>query len=317
MAGQLWNAEFLNHNSQRRYPLADDATCVDDSGSFTIPNDFLLELDLPVHAGMNVDPARFFVRHVGAFETGFSVVVGYQPAAGDPVTVATALVARQAHTRNRAYALGGVAPFDDTVGKVVIGRLDSIDEQPAGFWTFTLAAARLDPDAVRPMIRGVSALVAVNGASRSVPLVGDVELVAGSNVRLTPVVAEGVTAIRIDAVSGEGLVEECVCEGDAALGDPVRSINGVTPDANGNINLMAGECTQVDPVVNGVRLSDVCSKPCCGCPEVEAITRDLEAFGQQAAGAQAFIDQLREAATTMDTIVLGSKLNDKSCVDCT
>jgi hypothetical protein len=49
---------------------------------------------------------------------------------------------------------------------------------------------------------------------------------------------------------------------------------------------------------------------------VEAITRDLEKFGAQAAGAQAFIDQLRAAATTMDTIVLGSKLNDKPCTSC-
>lgn len=311
-----WNLEWLNHNGQRRYPLADDATGTDDSGSFTIPNDFVVELDLPVHAGLAVDPARFFVRHVGAFETGFSVVVGYQPASGDPVTVATALIARQTHTRNRAYALGGVEPYDDTAGKVVIGRLDTIDVQPAGFWTFEFEATRLDPDAVRPMIRGVSALVLVNGSSKSEPIRGHVELVSGTNVRLTPLLADGLNAVRIDAVSGEGLVENCVCEGDAAPGEPVRSINGVTPDENGNINLIAGECTQVDPAAGGVRLSDVCSYPCCGCPEVEAITRDLEKFGAQAAGAQAFIDQLRVAATTMDTIVLGSKLNDKSCITC-
>lgn len=316
MAGQLWNQEFLGHNGQRRYPLADDASCVDDSGSFVIPNDFITELDLPVHAGLNVDPARFFVRHVGAFETGFSVVVGYQPAVGDAVTVATALVARQTHTRNRSYALGGVEPYDDTAGKVVVGRLDTIDEQPAGFWTFEFAATRLDPDAVRPMIRGVSALVLVNGTSRSVPIRGHVELIAGTNTRLTPVLADGLNAVRIDAVSGAGLVEDCVCEGDAALGDPVRSINGVTPDETGNINITAGDCVQVEPTANGIRVADVCSKPCCGCPEVEAITRDLERFGTQAAGAQAFIDQLRAAATTMDTIVLGSKLNDKSCIEC-
>ncbi len=306
----------MNHNSQRRYPLADDASCVDDSGSFTLPNDFLLELDLPVHAGLNVDPARFFVRNVGAYETGFSVVVGYQPATGDPVTVATALVARQTHTRNRAYALGGVEPYDDTAGKVVIGRLDSIDEQPAGFWTFDFEATRLDPDAVRPMIRGVAAIVLVNGTSRSVPIRGHVEFVAGTNTRLTPILTGGMNAIRIDAVSGEGLIEDCVCEGDAALGDPVRSINGVLPDENGNINITSGECTQVDPIAAGVRISDICSRPCCGCPEVEAITRDLEKFGAQAAGAQAFIDQLREAETTMSTVVLGSKLNDRGCVQC-
>ncbi len=265
---------------------------------------------------MNVDPARFFVKHVGAYETGFSVVVGYQPAAGDAVNVATALVARQTHTRNKAYALGGIAPYDDTAGKLVIGRLDSIDEQPAGFWTFDLAAARLDPDAVRPMIRGVASIVLVNGSSRSVPLRGDVEFVAGTNVRLTPVLTGGLNAIRIDAVTGEGLVEDCVCEGDAALGEPIRTVNGVAPDANGNVNLISGECTQVEAIANGVRIGDVCSRPCCGCEELEAITTALEQFGQEKAAAQAFIDQLRTATTTMDTIVLGSKLSDAGCVQC-
>lgn len=316
MATRNWNIEWLNHNSQRNYPLADDATGLDQTGGFKIPDDFVVELDLPVHAGMNVDPARFYVKHVGAYETGFSVIVGYQPADGDPVNVATALIARQAHTRNKAYALGGLEPYDDTAGKVVIGRLDAIDEQPAGFWTFDFDATRLDPDAIRPMIRGVSSVVLVNGSSKSVPIRGHIEFVAGNNVRLTPILTDGMNAIRIDAISGEGLVEECVCEGDAALGDPVKSINGVTPDANGNINLTAAECTAIDPITNGVKISDVCSRPCCGCEELEAITRDLERFGEQAAGAQAFIDTLREAAVTMDTIVLGSKLNDKGCVTC-
>ncbi len=289
---------------------------MDDSGSFKLPEDFLVELDLPVHAGMNVDPARFFVMHVGAYETGFSVVVGYQPAVGDAVTVATALIARQTHTRNRAYALGGVEPYDDTAGKLLIGRLDSIDEQPAGFWTFTLESARLDPDAVRPQIRGVASITLVNGSSRSVPIRGHIDFVAGNNVRLTPVLADGLNAIRIDAVTGEGLVEDCVCEGDAALGDPIRTVNGVAPDVNGNVNIVSGDCTQVDPITNGVRISDVCSRPCCGCPELEAVTRDLEQFGQEKAGAQAFIDMLRTNATTMDMIVLGSKLSDAGCVDC-
>lgn len=316
MAQRNWNIEWLNHNSQRNYPLADDATGLDDSGSFRLPEDFLVYLYLPVHAGMNVDPARFFIKHVGAYETGFSIVVGYQPAVGDAVNVATALVARQTHTRNRSYALGGVEPYDDTAGKAVIGRLDSIDEQPAGFWTFTLEATRLDPDAVRPQIRGVSSVTLVNGSSRSVPIRGHIDMIAGTNVRLTPVLTDGLNAIRIDAVTGEGLVEDCVCEGDAALGEPIKTINGVQPDANGNVNIVSGDCVQVGQIQNGISIADVCSRPCCGCPELEAITRDLETFGQEKAAVQAFIDQLREAAVTMDMIVLGSKLNDKGCVDC-
>src|SRR3954469_14521824 len=82
----LWNLNWLNLNSQRKYPLADDADAVSESGDFTVPDEFIVELDLAVHAGVDVQPSRFFVHYVGAYATGYSVVVGYQPAGGgDPV----------------------------------------------------------------------------------------------------------------------------------------------------------------------------------------------------------------------------------------
>ena len=51
-----WNLEFLNHNAQRSYPLTADATKQDLTGSFVIPDDFLVGLDLrprePVGTGV-------------------------------------------------------------------------------------------------------------------------------------------------------------------------------------------------------------------------------------------------------------------------
>ena len=137
-----WNVQWSEHNSQRRYPLADDSTGQDVSGGFEIPNDFLIGCDIPVHAGMGVDPARFFVYTISAYSTGYAVVIGYQPADGDPVPVASAMVPSVSHTTNTSYALGGIGDFDDTVGKVVIGRLDNIDNQPPGVWTFSEQPSR-------------------------------------------------------------------------------------------------------------------------------------------------------------------------------
>jgi hypothetical protein len=309
-----WNVEWLNLNSQRKYPLAEECTGTDITGSFTIPQDFLLELDLPVSAGADVDAARFFVRNVGAYATGYSVVVGYQPDGGDPVNVATALIPRQGHARNAAYALGGVVPFEDTLGKAVVGRLENIDEQPPGFWTFTLETARIEPDCVRPQIRGVSGLVAVNGEQRSVTLRGVVELRAGKNFQLAVSQSGGETVIRLDAVSGEGTIDDCVCAGDTEPPPPIRTINGIAPTPDGNFNLLGSDCIQVTAADNGVRLVDVCAKPCCGCEELERITRDLERFGSQQAAVTDFVGRLGNAVDTMSLVVLGSKTNDRSCV---
>jgi len=312
-----WNVEWLNHNSQRSYPLADDASGLDDSGDFELPDDFIVELDLPVHAGMDVDPARFFIKHIGAYSTGYAVIVGYQPSAGDAITVASALIPRQTHARNTAYALGGIEPFDDTVGKLVIGKLDNIDEQPPGYWNFSLENARLEPDAVRPIIRGVSSVVCVNGDQRSLPLRGVLELQAGQNMQIIPILVSGQDPIiRFNAIDGEGTIDECVCEGDAAPTDPIKRINGVAPTPTGDFNIIGTDCLQIEVIANGIRLVDKCSAPCCDCKDLERITRDLERLNSQAATVNDFVERLRDSVNTFDLIVLGSKLGDRGCVTC-
>ena len=80
MPSGLWNLEFQNQNSQRRYPLTEDSSVTDTSGTFTLPNSFLLELDLPISSGMNVDPSSFFIYQLGVYANGYSILLGYQPA---------------------------------------------------------------------------------------------------------------------------------------------------------------------------------------------------------------------------------------------
>lgn len=314
-----WNLDWLNHNAQRRYPLADDAAGRDQTGAFRLPDTFLVELDMPIHSGMNVGPAGFFVSSVSAFAGGYGLTVGYQPADDSPaVTVATALIPRQGFSRNAVFVLGGVGDFSDTVGKVVVGRLDDIDAQPPGYWQFDFAATRLDPDAVRPIIRGVSSVVCVNGDQRSVPLYGVVELQAGTNMRLDVVLQDGQDPVVVfNAISGEGTVDTCVCEGDSAQTAPVTQLNGVSPTPAGDFTITGSDCIQVLPISNGLKIVDVCAQPCCGCAELEKVTRDLVRLGEQAAAVEGFVDNLRNSVDGMELTVLGSRLGDKGCVQCT
>lgn len=316
MAARTINLEWLNHNSVRRYPLFDESSGVDVTDSFEIPNDFLVETDIPIHAGLDVDPARFFVKHIGAFATGFSIVIGYQPVSGDAVDVATALIPRQTHTRNQTYALGGVGDFDDTVGKLTINRLDAILLQPAGFFTFDLENTRLTPDTMRPIIRGVQSIQVRSGTDVSPRMFGDIELQPFENMQIVPIIVAGQDPIlRFSAIEDAGLSEECICEGEV-LTPPVRRINGIPPTAAGDFTLLGNNCLVPMPITNGLKLDDICSEPCCGCEELEAITRDLEQFGSKATTLENFLVRLESSVTQMDQVVLSAQLRDNGCIDC-
>jgi len=313
---KLINLEWLNTNANRRYPLCDDSDGIDDSDSFVIPKSFIVEIDLPINISTNVDPAKFYIKTIGAYSTGYSVVVGCSTNDGE-VDVATAQIPSATHTKNKAYVLGGIEPFDDTRGKIVIGDLGEINNQPAGVWLFSLSHTRLDTDVIRPLLRGVSSLIVVNGNQESIPITGDIVFQAGTNVRLDTILVEDQDpVIVINAINGEGLDESCICEGDRPPRIPILTINGIPPDANNNFQVIGGDCVEIEETTNGIRITDTCSAPCCDCEDLEKITRKLEELNTQVATTQDFANRLGVAVDTMSLTVLGARLGDKGCVTC-
>lgn len=307
-----WNLDWLVHNAARAYPLSAECTGTDTTGSFTLPKDFIVGLELPVNAAIDADPDSFFIHQIGAYSTGYTVIVAYDDGASY-IDVATALIPRYNFVRNSTYALGGIAPFDDTVGKITIGRLETLDLQPSGMWTFDHTTARLEPDCIRPILRGISSVLVRNGTEQSVRMTGDIELVPGRNIELTVDAVAG--TIRIDAVEGANLTEPCTCLGDDS--PCIKQVNGVRPTADGKIHLVSGsDCVQITSTGNQVQITDTCSKPCCGCDELEAITRDLERFLTERNTLTKFLDQLQVAVQGMSLTVLGTKLSDRGCITC-
>lgn len=307
-----FNLPWLNHNSQRAYPLFEGASHTDISDSFTVPDSMILALYFPVHAGLDVEPDKFFLRSVGIFATGLSISIGYDDGSVTPPIVATTVIAFSTHTENDSYALPGVNDFDDSVGKIVIGDISDLRALPPGQYLFTPAAGMLDTDVIRPIIRGVSAIVLVNNGERSVPLTGDIEIVAGNRVRLTPSTIGGVNYVRIDAIDGEGLNDACVCEGETDA-PCIKTVNGVGPDINGNLDVLGNSCLEIGAISNGIKLNDICSDPCCGCEELERVTRDQERLSDATTTLTNFVTRLEGQVTTMSMNVLGSRLNDTGC----
>jgi hypothetical protein len=311
-----WNLELLNHNAQRSYPLTDDSTKVDTTGSFTIPDDFLVGMDIPVSPAMDMETGKFLIRQLGLFASGIQIIVAYDNGT-DLVDVGTALIPSSGVTRNTVFALGGIEPFDDINGKVVIGKLSTIQEQPTGLFNFTLANARIEPQAIRPMIRGISAMKVSNASGTlSERLYGDIELVAGSNIQLSTVSNVTETKIIISALNGEGTIVDCICEGEAADAPAIKTINGIGPTTDGNFNFVGDDCITFTGITSGLKVTDSCCTPCCGCEELEAITRDLERFNAQRGALELFLNNLAAETATFGTTVLGARLGDRRCLTC-
>lgn len=305
-----WNLQFLNHNSQRAYPLAADSTRTDVTGAFVLPDDFLVGMYLPIHAGLNVRPGRFFLRKLNAYPQGYGLTVGYQADDGTVTDVASALIA-QTELRNQIYTLGGLNEFRDTRGWVVIGDQANISQQPAGAFRFEITGARLEADVIRPIIRGIQSLRVRNGSSTSPRIYGHVTLVAGNNVRLTysPASGDDPATIRFDAISGEGLNELCACE-DTATGEPIRTINGISPNSSGDFTLQGTDCLELAAATNGLVIKNTCSKPCCGCTELEEVTSALTSLGNEATTVSTLVNNISLRLDQMLGTILASKFGE-------
>jgi hypothetical protein len=310
----IWNLEWLNSNSQRSYPLVETASKVDTTGTFTIPDSLILGLYFPIHAGLVAFPERFYIKSLSVFSTGLNIVLGYWDNASG-IAVASTTIAFSSHSEYKTYSLIGEHDFLDCAGKIVLGKLDELTSLPAGAYDFTYSATNVDSDAIRLMLRGVSSISLVNGTTTTKRLQGDIAFVAGSNMLLESSTVNGVTSITFNAIKGEGLTVDCNCEDDDNIPSCIRTINGTHPTDGGDLSFVGDSCLSITAVANGLQLADTCSKPCCGCTELEAVTTDLVRFGESATSLTNFLNRLEGSVNRMNLTVLGSRIGDSgSCL---
>lgn len=301
--GSIWNIEWLNENSQRAYPLASDASLQDTTGSFTIPRDFIVDFVWPVQASTAIDPAKFHISKLVIFGAGVSISIAYSG-----TVIGSVAIASDGFTRNSEFIIQGRGDYADTIGKIVIGSLEAI-LQSAGSYLFTESTARFETTTIRPNLRGISSIRLLNGTELSEPIYGDIILQAGTNCKLDALPAVGeATYIKISAISGEGTIAECVC-GENEDAPEIRTINGIGPDVNSNINLLGDDCIEITSESGKISIKDKCSKPCCGCDELEVITSTLDNVLRQANALENLASRLDTNMLALQTNLLSSKFD--------
>ena len=294
---------WLNQNAMRAYPLSEEATRRDTSDSYTLPDNFLVDMILPVNAALNYSPSSFYLSKVTIFGIGITAEISYWTG-----TVAS-LVGRvtidvDTFVDNKTYFLEGQDDFEGVVGKLVIGTLDTLLQQ-AGAFEFDLAGGRIESSVLVPDIRGITGMRVMDGEDPGELLQGDIAFNPGDNFRITVSDFGGMTMLTFSAIDGEGTIADCLCEGQTELGDPIRTINSVPPDSLGNINLLGDDCLEITPKADefAVQLTDKCSKPCCGCPELQVLVDDQKRMRDQVQTMENLFAKLDANIAVMQTIL--------------
>jgi hypothetical protein len=296
MPSQIVNTEWLNANSMRRYPLSEEATAYDITSSFKLPDDFIVDAIIPVHATLNLEVSKFHIQQVVIFGSGVVVTLAYDGTPFASVTISSANF-----ETNTTYFFSGTGDFEDVQGKVTIGKLDEL-LQSGGAYEFDVDGGRLEERVIVPDIRGVTGVRILTADDLSELIQGDIAFEAGSNMRITASTAGGISVLTFDAIDGEGTVETCDCD-DFSDAECIKSLNGVLPDENGNIDLVGDDCIEITPGDARITLDDKCSKSCCGCPELEVVIQDLKDVRDQVNTLTIFAGRLDAVVAALQVVV--------------
>lgn len=301
----LWNLQWLNHNSQRSYPIADWASKYCSLGNdIKLPDDFILAINFAVSSAISVDIDKFYIKAIAITSTGASILIGYS---GYDNTIAVTHIVLDSDSEIMTAALTGVDEFDDTVGYIAINPKSSVFNLTPGYYTFGYDATAIEPDCIRPMLRAVTSLQVQTAGGYSERMYGDIVLVAGSNIEIDVIERSDTrNVIRISALSSPSYEQVCG-SADNRERTSVKSINGVTAAENGNVTVQGVDCVSVTGGNNVVYLQDTCAQPCCGCPELSALSAQIDRLSDGKSTLDGFVAELVAGVNTIEGQILGSK----------
>lgn len=257
--------EWLNQNALRNYPFRENAQrrphLSDGSLLAPLPNRVVVDFVMTVGSEVSTD---VYLRKLALVGDSLTFVFG----SGDE-DCATVHVDMSGHAPNKGYGFSGTGEYADARGCLVVGDLTGLsDELPDGVYDFSEEETLFEHRCVRPSVRRVSSisLQDPNTGYASKKLRGNVKLIAGQNVYLR--FDADLNAIWIGADGNSGYNETCDCGGETS----VKTLNGISVE---NITLVGDDCVSVSTSGNTIRISDKCSKPCCGCAEIDFINEKI------------------------------------------
>ena len=255
---------WLNTNSLRNYPIKEGKSRISLDGIFTIPTDFVVDLQLAV----SYSPyRRYYISKLSNLDDSIIIEISDDTDA----IIGTFNIVVSNHWQYKEYFLIPSDEFAGAQGAITVTYLTTVLAQPSGIFTFDLTTTEFETRTVVPALKGINRLTFSNAGGESFSLTGDVVIEARSNLRFKLDLIDS-NKIIIDAGNGLGLNSLC----DDAL-KCIKTINGIPPDSEGNFTLDFSDCATLTaiPAGTGLLLEDICCKPCVGCNDIAELTSRL------------------------------------------
>lgn len=274
MAGPTSFNEWLDSNSERSYPISELASRTSQDGQSQLPNSLIVDARISVPS--NYSTGYFFVSEAELALDQIRIKVAYTEDGLETFPITSIKIEISDHEINDSYAFVGAGVHRSITGSFSIGSLQDSLFQARGLMMFDSEATRFEASIVYVSQPSVQFLQLIQNGREISQLTGVVPILAGDNIRLTRLPTG---EIRVDAISGEGL---SACVDPNSLPDPIRTINGIPADADGNFELVGGECLSVSThEASSLLIRDLCSSSCCGCAELAVLVAGLKAAEAQ------------------------------------
>lgn len=288
--------DFHNENSLRSYPIKDGLSRTSTDGLFTIPDDFLVDMVLAVSAEAS---QQFYISKLT--NTNDTVLITVSD--GSNVVAGSFNIQLANHQPGTDYVFTPSEAFAGANGKCTVWDTTGMRAAPLGSYSFVKQATELCMRVVVPCLTAIKRLTFVDANGLQQTLTGNVTVEGESNLRFRYENSQ----LYMDAGEGLGLNKDCT-----TLSPPIRTINGVEPDANGDFVIVPADCSALEPITNGLIMKDTCAKPCMGCTELSELTDRAAAVESDLLKLKTFVDDINAKVAQLTTLAAYTY----DCQDC-
>lgn len=290
MAQNIIFPEWLNANSLRNYPIRENASRTDVSGSFTIPNELLVSAQF--NYSRDYLDGGFYISKVVVSDSSVRIFISFISSEENAVSreIGSVNIFSDSFEKFSYFSFSGQGEDFAVLGSLGVGDISSTINAGIGEFLFESNATTFEANTQFVSIPALKTVEVYNADDQLLYRATEIlKLKEGDNIKLTylpPQIgsSDPYGSIRIDAIDGQNLVSPNDCENVTEFLPPcIKKINGVGPNAEGTIFLVGSDCIDVLdlPTSHTLELSDTCAESCCGCIELQALTDALEKLKEQ------------------------------------